>query len=243
MKTTLKMLTPVIAILIFTIACGNSSSKPPQTGVQETVPVTKADETVKQGAKTLLDFENYESGRLPDGWSQYYAGKGGTDWKVVDDHGNKVLAQLYSDNPNGHFNIIVNDAISKKDMTLSVRLKGVTGHHDQGGGLIWRFTDKNNYYVVRANPLENNVVLYKVEQGKRTDLPLVGKGRTYGVDVLDLGKIWHTLKLTVKGNLFTVYLDDKELFRVEDSTFPGAGKIGLWSKADAVSYFDDYLIE
>jgi len=190
-----------------------------------------------------FDFENCIAGQLPEGWSQYFTGPGGTDWKVVDDHGNKVLGQLYSDNPNGHFNIIVNDGISMKNMTLSVRLKGVSGKHDQGGGFIWRFTDKDNYYVVRSNPLEDNMVLYKVENGKRTDLPLIDKGKTYGVDVPALGDSWHTMKLTVKDNLFTIYLDGTELFKVQDSTFPDAGKVGLWTKADAVTYFDDFVIE
>ncbi len=243
MKTTLKILTPLVAIVLITIACANSSSKPPQDEVQETTPDTKVDEPVKQASNTGFDFENYVSDQLPDGWSQYYSGQGGTDWKVVDDKGNKVLAQLYSDNPNGHFNIIVNDGLSVKDMTLSVRLKGVKGNHDQGGGFIWRFTDKDNYYVVRSNPLEDNVVLYKVENGKRTDLPLFDKGRTYGVDVPPLGDTWHTMKLTVKADLFTVYLDENELFKVQDSTFPDAGLIGLWTKADAVTYFDDYVID
>jgi hypothetical protein len=243
MKTTLKILTPVVAIVLITVACGNTSSKPSKEEVQEITPETKVDESVKQVSDNGFDFENYVSGQLPEGWSQYYTGPGGTDWKVVDDNGNKTLAQLYSDNPNGHFNIIVNDAISMKDMTLTVRLRGVTGKHDQGGGFIWRFTDKDNYYVVRSNPLEDNVVLYKVEKGKRTDLPLIDKGRTYGVDVPAQGDSWHTMKLTVKGDLFTVFLDGNELFKVQDSTFSDAGKVGLWTKADAVTYFDDFIIE
>lgn len=195
------------------------------------------------GKDTLINFEKIIPGKLPSGWSQFHTGQGGTDWKVLDDQGNKVLAQLYSDNPNSHFNVIINDKISAKDMELTVRLKGVTGNHDQGGGLVWRFTDKNNYYVVRANPLEDNVVLYKVENGKRTDLPLVGKGKTYGVDVPPLGKGWNTLKLVVKGDVFTVFLNDNELFKVQDNTFTNAGKVGLWTKADAVTYFDDLKIQ
>lgn len=193
--------------------------------------------------KMVLDFENYALNNLPAGWSQYYLGQGGTDWKVVNDDGNKVLAQLYSNNPNSHFNIAVYNNVSAKNVELSVRLKGVSGKHDQGGGPIWRFTDKNNYYVVRANPLEDNVVLYKVENGKRSDLPLVGKGRTYGVDVDKLGNGWNTLSVKVVDDLFTVFLNDKELFKVKDTTFTGAGKIGLWTKADAVTYFDKLEIK
>ncbi len=84
--------------------------------------------------------------------------------------------------------------------------------------------------------------MYKVENGVRTDLPLIGEGRTYGTDVEPLGKDWNTLKLTVEGNLFTVYLNNQEIFQVADNTFQDAGKIGLWTKADAVTYFDDFHI-
>jgi len=242
MKTTVKILTLVLSIVLITVACGNSNPKQTEKQVQKTKAQSEVAETANQNSNAVFDFENYTPDQLPEGWSQYYTGPGGTDWKVVDDAGNNVLAQLFYENPNGHFNIIVNDASSMKDMTLSVKLKGVKGKHDQGGGLIWRFTDKDNYYIVRANPLEDNVVLYKVENGKRNDLPLIDLGRTYGVDVPKMGDTWHSLKLTVKADLFTVYLDDKELFKVQDSTFPDAGKIGLWTKADAVTYFDDYEI-
>ena len=198
--------------------------------------------SIKQDAKKVFDFENYAVNSLPSGWSQYYSGTGGTDWKITDDRENKVLAQLYSENPNSHFNIIVNENLIAKNMELSVRLKGVTGKHDQGGGFVWRFIDKNNYYVVRANPLEDNVVLYKVKDGIRSDLPLVGLGKTYGISVDKLGNGWNTLKLTVNDDLFTVFLNGKELFKVQDNTFPNAGKVGFWTKADAVTYFDDFKI-
>jgi hypothetical protein len=200
-------------------------------------------DSLEQKQTVKFDFENFDIGKLPPGWLQYYTGSGGTEWKVTNDNGNKVLAQLYSDNPNNHFNIVVNDSIMAKDMVLSVRIKGMGGKHDKGGGLIWRFIDKENYYLVRENPLEDNVVLYKVQNGNRTDLPLIGKGKTYGVRVNKLGNGWNTLKLVVKGDLFKVYLNDKELFKVQDGTFTNAGEVGLWSKSDAVSYFDDFEID
>ena len=194
-------------------------------------------------ADTSFTFNDDETGKLPSGWSQYFTGKGEkTDWKILDDNGNKVLAQLSDDNPNYHFNVIVYNEFKTKNVELNVRLKGINGKIDQGGGFVWRFTDADNYYVVRSNPLEDNVVLYKVINGKRTDLPLVGKGKTYGVEVEPLGNNWNTLKLTVKDNLFTVYLNDKQLFEVSDDTFTDSGKIGLWTKADAVTYFDDFQI-
>jgi len=191
-----------------------------------------------------FDFENYEINKIPSDWSQYLTGRGDrTDWKVIDDNGNKVLAQLSDKQPNYHFNEIVFNDFKTKNVELSVRMKGVTGNNDQGGGFVWRFIDADNYYVVRANPLEDNVVLYKVVNGDRTDLPVVGKGRTYGVDVPKLGNKWNDLKLIVVDDLFTVYLNGKEIFKVKDKTFTQAGRVGLWTKSDAVTYFDDFQVK
>lgn len=243
MKAIVKFLTVAIAFVLMIAACSNSKSKLSEKEIQKINAEAQFPDTVKPIEKMRVDFENYITGQLPHEWSEYYTGSGGTEWKITDENGNKVMAQLYNDNPNNHFNVVVNNNITVKDMVLAVRLKGITGKHDQGGGFVWRFSDKNNYYVVRANPLEDNVVLYKVENGKRTDLPLVGKGKTYGVDVPPLGKGWNTLKLIVKGELFTVFLNDKELFKVQDKTFTEAGKVGFWTKADAVTYFDDFEIK
>jgi len=214
----------------------------------------KVDSTNEKGNKSkeangvlpsnkTFTFENYEPGKIPTGWTQYYTGASHTtDWKIVNDGGNKVLAQLSEEDVSGHFNEIVYDGLQVKNVELKVKIKGVKGKRDQGGGFVWRFIDANNHYIVRANPLEDNVVLYKMEKGKRTDLPLLGKGRTYGVDVERLGSGWNNLKVTVVDNIFTVFLNDKQLFQVEDKTFSEAGKVGLWTKADAVTYFDYFQV-
>ena len=239
---TIKLSLYILAVLIV-FACGNPDSKRTDKEIQELSAQAKIPDSVNPIEKTGFNFEKYTIDQLPSEWSEFYAGSGGTKWQVKDDQGNKVMAQLYGGNPNNHFNIVVYDNLTAQDMVLTTRLKGVTGDHDQGGGFVWRFADRKNYYVVRANPLEDNVVLYKVENGKRTDLPLIGKGRTYGMDVPPMSNSWHSLKLMVKSDLFTVYLDDKELFKVQDSTFGNAGKVGFWTKADAVTYFDDFEIE
>ncbi len=198
---------------------------------------------VANSLDTLFTFDRCAVGKLPAGWSQAFTGRGtGTRWEVVDDDGNRVLAQLSKNNPGYHFNVVVYDEAVLKNCRLEVRFKGVAGKMDQGGGFVWRYSDKDNYYVVRANPLEDNVVLYKVVDGVRTDLPLMGKGRTYGVDVPELGNDWNTLGLKVDNDVFTVYLNGKELFKVKDSSITQPGKIGLWTKADAVTYFDDYKV-
>ena len=226
------------------IACRKSGSN--ESGIKETEQQKPAIETstdsVQRQRTIRFDFDNYAVNQLPKKWSQAYTGRGGTDWKVIEEEGNKVFAQLYSNNPNNHFNIAINDSISAKNVILTARLKGVKGDEDQGGGFVWRYKYKNNYYVVRANPLEDNVVLYKVENGKRTDLPLVDRGKTYGVKVPAMGNSWHTLKLAVNENVFTVSLDNKALFVVEDNTFTSEGKVGFWTKADAVTYFDDFEV-
>lgn len=234
---TLKIILWTFAAWAILIACGEatpeSSFPAPQNKI---IPVLQQD--------TIFSFETYESGKSPIHWTQYYTGRGEyTEWKIVEDAGNNVLAQWSQDQPNYHFNEIVWDEFVLQDVDMQVRLKGVKGKKDQGGGLVWRFLDANNYYVVRANPLENNVVLYKVQDGIRSDLPVLGKGKTYGVDVPELGSGWNTLRVQVKDDLFTVYLNDKEIFQVRDKTFRKAGKTGLWTKADAVTYFDDFSIK
>ena len=215
-----------------------------ETNNNKTEKITITEEVKTKGSDTTINFDSYETNKLPNDWSQYYTGKAGEkpNWQIVNDNGNKVLAQLTSNNPNYHFNDVVFNGIVAKNVELKVKMKAIKGSMDQGGGFIWRFTDADNYYVVRANPLEDNVVLYKVENGKRTDLPLIGKGRTYGVDVPKLGNGWNTLKLTVKDDIFTVFLNGKEIFKVKDNTFKNAGKVGLWTKADAVTYFDDFEV-
>jgi hypothetical protein len=236
----------VIIIGAFLMAGCNSPEPKKVTKVEEQplVQIEQQEQPTEKQEVLRFDFEQYQSGQLPEGWTQSFTGKGsGTEWKIVDDAGNKVLAQLSSDNPNYHFNVVVYNDMETKDVQMKVRLKGVAGKMDQGGGLVWRYTDADNYYVVRANPLEDNVVLYKVVDGRRTDLPVMGQGRTYGVDVDALGNDWNVLGVTVKGDLFTVYLNGKELFRVKDSSIENTGKVGLWTKADAVSYFDDLVVD
>lgn len=239
----MKVLSIISLSIVLFLSCKNQTANKDIAAIDEPI-----NEVVKKPAFLLLDtifsFNNYITDKTPSGWSQYFTGKPGENpnWKIVEDNGNKVLAQLSKDNPNYHFNEIVFDGFEAKNMELNVRIKGVEGKMDQGGGFVWRFIDADNYYVVRANPMEDNVVLYKVEDGKRTDLPILGKGRTYGVEVKALGKGWNNLKLKVVDDLFTVYLNNEQIFQVKDDTFPNTGKIGLWTKADAVSYFDDFHV-
>lgn len=195
----------------------------------------------------VFDFEQTASGEEPVGFSAALTGQGRPGKWIVTEasdapSGRRVLAQTDADRTSYRLPVIVADHPSVTDVDLSVRFKAVSGEVDASGGLVWRYRDADNYYVVRANALEDNVVLYKVENGRRTDLPLKGEGRTYGVDVDVSPREWHTLKVIVRGALFEVYLDGAELFTVEDGTFTEAGKVGLWTKADSVTWFDNLTV-
>lgn len=194
-----------------------------------------------------FDFNNDKVGEAPSGFSTALTGRGRPGkWVVMKDlaspnQGN-VLAQTDADRTDYRFPVCVYDGLTAKDVDVSMKFKPVSGKGDQGAGIVWRYQDKDNYYIVRANALEGNVVLYKVENGKRTDLPLKGKGRTYGMkDKLASGQ-WGTLRVVATGSLFEIYHNGKKLYEVEDETFKVAGKVGLWTKADSVIYFDDLKV-
>jgi hypothetical protein len=193
---------------------------------------------------TTVDFNNDKVGEAPSGFSTALTGRGKLGkWVVVKDdaapnQGN-VLAQTDADRTDYRFPVCIYDGLSAKDVEVTVKFKPVSGKGDQGAGIVWRYQNKDNYYIVRANALEGNVVLYKVENGKRTDLPLLGRGRTYGMKEKVPSGAWGTLRIVARGNHFEVYHNDKKLYEVEDETFKEAGKIGLWTKADSVIYFDD----
>ncbi len=133
-------------------------------------------------------------------------------------------------------------AVTTADADISVRFKPVSGRVDQAAGLVWRYQDEDNYYLVRANALEDNVVLYKVERGRRTDLPVKGAGRTYGKPAEVPAGQWSTLRVVATGPRFEVSLNGVKLYEVEDTTFTAAGRIGVWTKADSVTHFDDLTI-
>lgn len=187
---------------------------------------------------TRWDFEDAAVGKLPAGWSIAKTGKGeGSIWKIAEDKtapkGSKVLHQS-AESPSSVFNLCVADKSSFANLDLSVSLKGVAGKKDQGGGPVWRYKDADNYYVVRANPLEDNFRVYKVVAGKRIELG--------SADVeIATGK-WHTIRVVHKGEHIQCYLNGKLHLDVKDATFKDAGKIGVWTKADAQTYFDDIVV-
>jgi len=145
-----------------------------------------------------------------------------------------VLAQL-AEAPGPVFNLCVREDTRYKDVEVSVAFKAVRGKIDQGGGIVWRYQDASNYYVARFNPLEDNFRVYKVEAGKRSK-PFESK------DLKVATGEWHTLTIRHIGEHIECFLDGKKYLDVTDKTFAAAGKIGLWTKADAQTYFDEIKV-
>jgi hypothetical protein len=188
-------------------------------------------------------FDDGVAGAAPVGWQPALAGEGNPKWMIEQDASapspSLVLRQS-GWTPKPGFPICVCPEASLKNGFVEVKFKPLSGTNDQAAGVVWRLRDANNYYVARANALENNVVLYKVERGKRTALDVVGRRGGYGVAAEVPTRQWSTLKVTFSGARFEVFLNARRLFAVEDTTFSGAGHVGVWTKADSVTSFDDF---
>jgi hypothetical protein len=181
-----------------------------------------------------------QSRALPEGFRSGITGHGEARWEVIADSSAPSPPNVLRQSGEGTFCWAVNTTQKLKDGFVEVKIKPISGKEDQAGGLVWRFKDSNNYYVVRANALEGNVVLYKTVEGKRSSLQVKGRMFGYGMDTkVPRGK-WSTLRVEFAGNLFTVLFEGKKLFEVEDDTFTDAGAVGLWTKADSVTQFDDF---
>lgn len=200
--------------------------------------------SLAHGQTRKVDFTQDAVGQPPKGFEFGHTAKVGNPgkWVVQAEGNNKFLAQLDADRTGSRFPVAVLADIKATNVDLSVRFRPISGQVDQAAGLVWRYQDDNNYYIVRANAREDNVVLYKVQNGRRTDLPVKGEGRTYGKPSKVPPGQWGTLRLVAKGLLFEVYHNGSKLYEVEDTTFAQAGKVGVWTKADSVTYFDDLTV-
>jgi hypothetical protein len=199
---------------------------------------------VVSGAARKVDFSDDAVGQPPKGFGFGRTGNVGAPgkWIVQSEGSNKYLSQTDADSTRSRFPLAVLSDINAADVDLSVRFRPVSGRVDQAAGLVWRYRDQDNYYIVRANALEDNVVLYKVEKGKRTDLPVKGEGRTYGKKSEVPANQWSTLRVVANGRLFEVHFNGTKLYEVEDATFSQPGKVGVWTKADSVTQFDDLTL-
>lgn len=187
-----------------------------------------------------VNFDDAKPGALPANWTSTKTGEGEPKWTVEKDDSAPSKPNVFKQSGEADYPVAMKYDTSLKDGFVEVKFKSVSGEEDQAAGVIWRCVDKDNYYICRPNALEGNVVLYKVEKGKRSSLDIVGRKDGYGVKTKVAQQQWHTLRVEFVGNRFKVLLNGKHLFDVEDETFAGAGKVGLWTKADSVMLFDDF---
>ncbi len=185
---------------------------------------------------TRLDFESETPGQFPKGFRFELTGAGDPgEWRVQEAQdapsGKTIVAQRSADDTDSRYPLCIFESVSAKDAFVTVRFKAISGEVDQAGGVVVRLKDKDNYYIARANVLEDNVRFYKVVDGSRKQLA--------GVSCKVAPGSWHTLGLEARGTRFRVLFDGALLFEAEDSALAAAGKAGLWTKADSVTWFDD----
>ena len=195
-----------------------------------------------------IRFDAAAEGSMPRGWSIAMTHEGGEpQWQIMRDPSAPsppyVLAQTSQDKTAGRFPLAVWTGASIRNGEVSVAFKTVSGTVDQAAGIVWRYQDPDNYYIVRANALENNIVLYKVENGVRLSIAPKGMpSRAYGVKREIPKGQWNNLRIVFKDAQFNVFFNGAQVFEAEDRTFAKSGKTGLWTKADSVTYFDDFSV-
>ncbi len=185
----------------------------------------------------IFDFSSTALGQLPPGFVTARTGGGANaDWRVVEDSpGKRVLAQLAADGTDVRFPLAIAPGISAANLDVSVRFRAVAGVVDRAAGIAVRLTDADNYYVVRANALEDNVNFYRVVKGSRREIN--------GAAAKVASDVWHTLGLKAVDDRFTISFNGAALFEVKDTIFREAGKVALWTKADSVTRFDAFSIQ
>jgi hypothetical protein len=177
-------------------------------------------------------FDTTQPGALPPGWECGVTGKGSPRWSVQADPTAPSAPQILQQSGAGTFPWCVKQDVSVPDGYVEVKFKPLRGKEDQAGGVVWRWKDGDNYYVARANALENNVSLYYTENGKRNTLKYVKAPVPAGV--------WHTLRVDFSGQRIGVALNGKTYIELDDAHIKGAGAVGVWTKADSVTAFDDF---
>ncbi|HTM74986.1 MAG TPA: hypothetical protein VL198_17300 [Pseudolabrys sp.] len=178
-------------------------------------------------------------GKPPTGFKFARTGGGApSKWTVIDDptsFAGRVIEQSSSDQTDYRFPLAILEPIVAKNIEVSLKFKPVAGRVDQAGGVAVRVTDADNYYVVRANALEDNVRFYRVVKGRREQL--------HGVDIKVARNQWHTLGIKAEDDRFTIEFNGKTLFATSDKMFSGPGKIALWTKSDSITRFDQIAID
>ncbi|HEY5378252.1 MAG TPA: hypothetical protein VIJ78_01795 [Pseudolabrys sp.] len=192
-----------------------------------------------QSASVIVAIATMDEGAPPTDFDFARTGQGKTgQWRVVADPtatAGRAIEQSDADRTDYRFPLAILRSFSAKNVQASVRFKAVAGTVDQAGGLAVRVLDSDNYYVVRANAMEDNVRFYRVVKGKRQELA--------GANLRVAGNQWHTLGLNAEGDTFTILFNGKALFSTTDRTFAEAGKVALWTKADSITRFDQLALK
>jgi hypothetical protein len=179
-----------------------------------------------------VNFDDLKTGSPPSGWTATQTGNGQAKWTIVADDSAPSKPNVLKQSGEATYPVCIKDNTSLKDGFVEVRFKPISGKEDQAGGVIWRCKDANNYYISRANALEDNVTIYHTVNGKRSE-----KKR---INTKVAPNQWHTLRVDFKDNFFLVTFDGKKAFTWKDDTFKDAGKVGVWTKADSTTLFDDF---
>src|SRR5213596_3419180 len=183
-------------------------------------------------AAETVNFDDVKAGMPPPGWTATQTGSGTAKWTVDKHNSAPSRPNVLKQSGQATFPVCFKNGTSIKDGFVQVKLKPVAGKEDQAGGVIWRLQDANNYYIARANALENNVTIYHTIKGKRTEKKRANTNVSSGQ--------WHRLRVDFGGSHFTVTFDGRKAIEWEYDTFRDAGKVGVWTKADSVTAFDDF---
>jgi hypothetical protein len=237
----LKMSFGLLALLLLVfVACSksgadNDGSHPAENKVAPETPAPLQ----ATGKEFVYNFDSDAVGKLPAKFHDALTGQGAkAQWIVKADPSApsqpNVLAQTSADKTDYRFPLAIADDGSFQNLEMSVKFKALSGEVDRAAGMVFRLKDANNYYIVRANALENNYRLYHVVKGRRVQFA--------GANVKVASGEWHELRVECMGNHITCYFDNEKKIDATDETFKEAGKVGLWTKADSVTYFDDLRV-
>jgi hypothetical protein len=182
--------------------------------------------------RAVVNFDTSAVGKPPAGWTATMTGTGAAKWTVERDDTAPSMPNVLKQAGQATFPLCLKDDTHLQDGFVEVKLKPVSGREDQAGGVVWRAKDANNYYVARVNALEDNITAYHTVNGRRTER----KRASMKVAANE----WHTLRVEFQGAHFIVYGDGKKAIEWDDTTFSAAGRVGLWTKADSVTLFDDF---
>src|SRR6266852_1127689 len=179
-----------------------------------------------------VNFDNAPVGQAPVGWTATKTGSGNAKWTIEKDDTATSKPNVLKQSGVATYPVCFKNDTNLKDGFVEVKFKPISGKEDQAGGVVWRLRDANNYYIARANALEDNVTIYDTVNGRRTERKRA--------NMKVASNVWHTIRVDFASNHFTVTYDGKKAIEWDDETFKDAGKVGVWTKADSVTLFDDF---